>query len=136
MNHNDPFLRIDRDHELAGERADDFDAALARETVCQIAAMRMAAAAGDADTLDALADSVAHLLGQPGVMQGVIRSAISSPSATGSLAFLGVLNKCIEDDAELAALKVLEQIEHLAVNRVRRDVAAAYGVRVADWSAA
>lgn len=124
---DDPFLAIDRAHELAGEQQDDFDAALARETKQQVAAMRSNGAAGHWQTLEGLAESLSHRLGQCGKFELLIRAALSCGAANAGQLLLDMINSCIADDAETAALKELERVEQGAVGRVRRDVAAAYG---------
>ena len=131
----DPFLAIDRAHELADERLDDFDAALARETAIQIAAMRSAAVAGDAETLESLAESLSHRISQSGVTETLIRTALSCGVHTTGQMLLDMVGKCLADDAEIAALKELERDDGgLDVAAMRRVAPA--DVRVADWSAA
>jgi hypothetical protein len=116
--------------------ADDFDAALLRETTVQTAAIRSAALAGDLPTLSGLAESLALRLSQSGITEQLVRTALSCGVHTTGQVLLDMVGKCIAADAENAALKELERrglevtskdCEVRAQMRVRREVAAAYG---------
>jgi hypothetical protein len=101
----------DRAHERQGEADEDFDAALARETKCQAAAMRSNVLIGHQQTLEGLAESLAHRLGQSGVTETLVRTALSCGVHTTGQMLLDMVGKCIEDDSEIAALVEMERRE-------------------------
>jgi hypothetical protein len=109
MNHNDPFLTIDRAHELAGELTDDFDKALATATGHQARAMRQNALIGHQQTLQGLAESLALRLSCIGVTEQLVRSAISCGPLLAGQMLLDLIGKCIADDAETAALVEMDR---------------------------
>lgn len=135
MSHSDPFLAIDRAHELAGEREEDFDAALARETAIQRSALLGAAVTGDAGTLDDLAEALAHALSKSRVMQDAIRGELSCPAPAGGRTFLKLAGECLDAMAETAALAELERGQGGGLDVAAMRAVAPAGVRVADWSA-
>lgn len=106
---NFTWTPTDRIHELAGEAADDFDEALIAETKRQAAAIRTNALTGHEQTLESLAESLAHRLSQSGVTEHLVRAALSvGPLGAGQM-LLSLIGKCIEEDAETAALVELER---------------------------
>lgn len=100
----------DREHERACEAADDFDRHLAEVTKRHAAAMRTNALTGHEQTLVDLAESLAHRLGQSGVTEQLVRTALISPLTVGQM-LLGLVGKCIADDAETAALVEIGRAE-------------------------
>lgn len=108
--HDDPWLSVDREHELQGEADDAFDAALAAETKRQAAAMRTNALTGHEQTLSSLTESFCHELTGKGITEALIVATLTDPLMTLLLAHL-LLKSCIDEDAETAALVEMERGE-------------------------
>lgn len=102
------WTKTDREHELAGEAADDFDAHLAEVTKRQSSAMRTNALIGHEQTLQGLAESLAYRMSQSGVTEQMVRTALISPLTAGQM-LLDLVGKCIAEDAETAALVEMER---------------------------
>lgn len=77
-------------------------------------AIRAKAAAGDAETLHDLGNAVGDRLSQPGVSELMIQTALRSGTTNAGAMVLALVEKCIDADAELEALKEVEQIEAAA----------------------
>lgn len=107
----DPFLAIDRAHELAEEEEAAFSEELTKETHRQDAAMRQRALTGNWQTLTGLAESLALRLGQRGGTENLIRTALSCGSTAAGEQLLKMISECIAEDAETAALGEMEQAE-------------------------
>ena len=120
----DPFLATDRAHERQGEADDDFDAQLAIITKRQDAAMRHNALTGHWQTLEDLAQSVAHRMSQRGSLENLIRSVISCGTTTGGQELLKLIDDCIAEDAETAALGEMERAERQRAGGMACGVAA------------
>lgn len=109
--HNDPWRATDRAHELQGEADDAFDAALAAATKRQAAAMRANVLTGHWQTLEALAESLAHRLAQRGNSENLIRAVLACGPLTGGQQLLELIGNCIAEDAETAALVEMDRAE-------------------------
>jgi len=105
------WTAVDRAHELAGEADDDFDAQLAVVTKRHSAAMRTNALTGHQQTLSDLAGSLAHRLGELGNLEMLIRIALSCGPHTAGNRLLDLIDNCIDDDAETAALVEMNRAE-------------------------
>lgn len=109
MQANDPFLAIDREHERAEEADDAFDRELAEVAKRHAAAMRTNILTGHQQTLEALGESLSQRLGERGNIEGLIRTALScGPHTTGNQ-LLDMIDNCINDDAETAALVEMDR---------------------------
>lgn len=102
MNHNDPFLTIDREHELQREADEDFDKHLAEVTKRHAAAMLTNARSGHQQTLEDLVMGVCHLMTEETFTETLIHKALISDLAAGQM-FRKLVERCIEEDAETAA---------------------------------
>lgn len=112
MGHLDfPFLSIDREYERAELDDEAFRAEVERLTPIKAAGLRTKAAAGDADTLTALDEDLAHRLGQPGVMTQLIRAALSSGPISAGVMLLGLIGMGVDLISETAALEQIESRE-------------------------
>lgn len=109
-NQSDPFLTVDREHELAGEQADDFDKHLAEVTKRHAAAMLTNARSGHEQTLSDLLMGVCHLMTGETVTETLIRTALISDLAAGEM-FRKLVERCIDEDAETAALVEIDRAE-------------------------
>lgn len=105
------WTATDRAHELAGEADDDFDAQLAEVTKRHAAAMRTNALTGHQQTLSDLAESLAHRMGERGNLEGLIRAALACGPHTAGNQLLDMIDNCVEDDAETAALVEMDRAE-------------------------
>lgn len=102
---------IDRQHEIEQEEAAAFETALIAEKKRQAAAMRTNALTGHQQTLSNLAESLAHRMSKPGVTEHLVRAALAvGPLGAGQM-LLDLVGKCIDDDAETAALVEMERTE-------------------------
>jgi hypothetical protein len=97
------WTATDRAHELAGERADDYTEALAAETTRQAAVIRSNCLTGHAQTLEAVAEALAHRLSLSGVTEHLVRSVLSCGPLTAGQMLLELVGKCIADEAAEAA---------------------------------
>ena len=102
------FLTVDRANERQGERDDDFDSAVAAEARTQAADLLKSLASGAQEALSSFADDWAYRVSQPGVTESLLQLAASDPMAAGRMV-ANLLQACIDDAAELAALKIVEQ---------------------------
>jgi hypothetical protein len=131
VNHNDPFLTIDREHELQGEQAEAFDRELAEVSKRHAKAMRTNATSGHQQTLEAIASSLGYKLAPDGVSEHLIRSALARGPLLAGQMLLDLIGKCIDEDAETAALVEIDRAERaggLNMNAMR--AAAPQEVRV------
>lgn len=102
---------IDLAEERRGEMAEDFDKHLAEVTKRQAAAMRTNALIGHQQTLESLAEGLAHRLSRSGVTEQLIRTALTcGPLGAGQI-LMDLITKCVDADAELAALAEIERCE-------------------------
>ena len=101
----------DRAHERAGEADDDYDKQLADISKRQAAAMRSNALTGHWQTLEGLAESMAYRMSQRGNLENLIRTALSCGSMTAGQHLLVMINDCIAEDAETAALVEMDRAE-------------------------
>jgi hypothetical protein len=109
--HEFSWTAADRAHELQGEADDDFDARLAEGTKRQIAAIRTNALVGHQQTLESLAEGLAHRLSGSGVTELLVRAVlVNGPLGAGQM-LLDLINKSIAADAETAALVELDRAE-------------------------
>lgn len=118
MNISDPFLAIDREHERQEEADEAFDRELAEVTKRHAAAMRTNATTGHQQTLEALTESLAHRLGERerddsecDILSDLIRTALSCGPHTAGNRLLDLIGKCIDDDAETAALVEMDRAQ-------------------------
>lgn len=107
----DPFLAIDRAHERQEEADEAFDAQLAEVSKRHAAAMRTNVITGHKQTLEALAESLAHRMSKPGVTEYLVRAAISCGPLTAGQMLLDLVGKCIADEAETAALVEMDRAQ-------------------------
>jgi hypothetical protein len=105
------WTSIDRAHERQGEADDDFDARLAEGTKRQIAAIRTNALTGHVQTLEQLAEGLAHRMSGKNVTEYLVRAALVGGPLTAGQMLLDLITKCIADDAENAALVELERAD-------------------------
>jgi hypothetical protein len=105
------WTAIDRSHEDAELAGEAFDEAVTREMPRQAAAIRSNIQSGQAQTLDSVTDDLLERISESGVTQGIVRAAlVGGPLAAGQL-LLELINKQIENMAELAAIKEVERDE-------------------------
>lgn len=125
------FTAVDRAAERQGEQADDFDQQLAEVTKRHAAAMRTNVLTGHKQTLEALAESLAFRLAERGNAEHLIRSALSCGPHTAGNQLLDMIDNCISDDAETAALAEMGRAESAGgLDLVAMRAAAAQEVRV------
>jgi hypothetical protein len=114
---------------------DQRDQAIAEAARRHAAAMRTNVITGHQQTLESLAEDFAFRLSQPGVTEQLIRTALSCGVHTAGNRLLDMIDNCIDDEAEIAAIKEIESAEadvtskdrqHTGAMQVRREVAAAY----------
>jgi hypothetical protein len=106
------FDPLDLEHEVQGERDDDFDAAVAVAAAArrQAAAIRTNALTGHQQTLEGLAEDFAHRVSQPGVTETLIRTALSCGPSTAGQMLLDLIQKGVDLEAEVEALKEVERM--------------------------
>lgn len=111
MNHNDPFLAIDREHEREEEADEAFDRELAEVTKRHAAAMRANVLTGHQQTLEALTETLSIKISADGVTENLIRTALSCGPHTAGNRLLDLIDACIADDAETAALVEMDRAQ-------------------------
>jgi hypothetical protein len=99
----------DRANELQGEADDAFDARLAEGTKRHAAALRTNALTGHVQTLEQLAEGLAHRMSGKGVTETLVRVALVGGALTAGQVLLDLIEKVIDTDAENAALVELER---------------------------
>lgn len=117
------------------ENEDLRDAAIAEAARRHAGAVRQNILIGHEQTLSAQADEFALRVSQPGVTEHLIRSAMSCGPALAGQMLLDLIQKGINAEAELAAIKEVERMEGdhggLDIGAMRRAPAADDGVRAA-----
>jgi hypothetical protein len=105
------WTSADRAHERQGEADDDFDARLAEAAKRHVAAIRTNALVGHQQTLEQLAEGLAHKMGGKGVTELLVRAVLIGGPLTAGQMLLDLTNKVIADDADNAALVELERAD-------------------------
>lgn len=103
MNTRDPWLAVDRAHEMAGEADEDHAARLDAAMTFEAGIVRHLATAGDETVLAALAEALADRLSAEGITEALIRTALSCGPLLAGVMFLDLVSKCIFDGAAAAA---------------------------------
>lgn len=115
------------------------DLAIAAAARRHAAAMRTNVLTGHQQTLDMLAEDLAHRLSQPNVTQQLVRAALLCGATLAGQVLGDLIQKGIDDAAEIAAVEEIERLEagvsskdrqRMGVMQVQREISAAYGSAV------
>lgn len=108
------WTAVDRAHEQAELAQEEFDEAVAAAARRHAAAMRTNAITGHKQTLETLAEDLAHRLSLSGVTEQLIRSAlVGGPLLAGHL-LTDMIQKGIDFEAENEGIKEVERAERVA----------------------
>jgi hypothetical protein len=105
------WTAIDREYERQGEADDAFRARLAEQTKVHAAAIRTNIQTGHAQTIESITEGLCDRLGRSGVTEKIVRASLIGGPLTAGQLLLDLINKCIEADADNAALVELDREE-------------------------
>ena len=98
-----PHVAVDRQHEEQGEHDEDFAAELAKQFPRHRAAILTNALTGHDQTLTLLGETLCDRLSGKGITEHLIRAALSCGTWTAGQLLLDLINKCIDDHADVGA---------------------------------
>lgn len=107
------WTATDRAHEEAGLEQDAFDAAVAAECGPWAKALRQNIVAGHLQTIDMVVEPFSDRISREGITELVIRTAISMGALAAGQLVLDMVQKCIDAQAEIEAIKEVEKRERV-----------------------